>query len=629
MEKELAEPVVSFGSYRLDPRSAQLWRGTQAVKLTGKAFAVLRYFVDHPGQLVTKDDLFAAVWPETVVTESTLASCIQELRQALRDDARKPRYIETVHRRGYRFLPAITTQPVQSSKFQVPSQEEVASSQSSVSSRQQEENQQASRASSVQGLELEEPTDQTVDPRLSDARLSDPGRPTPDTAAPMRSWPRTGFVVAVVLLGVGVLLALFFPRLSSRGTQYSDLGTEQAQQAQALLNKPAIAVMPFTNMSGDLEQEYFSDGFTDDLITALSHLSGLVVIARHSVFTYKGKAVKVQEINKELGVRYVLEGSVRKTDGQVRINAQLVDALTGHHLWSERYDRPLTETFVLQDAIVQQIVTTLQLRLTLVEQGTCFKAHKSTRNMAAYDAFMRGAHAYMRFTQEANRQARQFAEQAIELDPQYAEAYALLGWTYWVEWGLLWSQDPQVVEQALTFAQQAKALDDFIPTAHELLGHIYLWKDQREQAIAAAERAITVSPNDDSAYVVLGTILLSIGRPEEAIDKIQQAMRLNPHYPAYSGVFLGAAYRLTGRYAEALTTLKKALTRDPNYMPTYLQLAATYSELDQLEEARAAAAEVLRLSPNFSLESMRQLALQKDQAALERTLAALRKAGLK
>jgi tetratricopeptide (TPR) repeat protein len=161
------------------------------------------------------------------------------------------------------------------------------------------------------------------------------------------------------------------------------------------------------------------------------------------------------------------------------------------------------------------------------------------------------------------------------------------------------------------------------------LGHIYLWKDQREQAIAAAERAVTVSPNDDSAYVVLGTILLSIGRPEEAIAKLQQALRLNPHYPAYAGAFLGAAYRLTGRYAEALTTLKTALARGPNDLPTYLQLAATYSELDQLEDSRAAAAEVLRLSPNFSLEGLRQRSLQKDQAALERTLAALRKAGLK
>jgi adenylate cyclase len=195
-----------------------------------------------------------------------------------------------------------------------------------------------------------------------------------------------------------------------------------------LPDKPSIAVLPFVNMSGDPEQEYFSDGMTEDLITDLSQISGLFVIARNSVFTYKGKAVKVDEVGKEFGVRYVLEGSVRKADNRVRITAQLVDALTGHHLWAERYDRPLRDIFALQDEITQQIVTTLKLQLTLWEQG--YLVRKRTDNLEAYDAFLRGAERYVRLEKGAVAQARQFFEQAIALDPQCVEAYTLLGVTH-------------------------------------------------------------------------------------------------------------------------------------------------------------------------------------------------------
>jgi adenylate cyclase len=211
-------------------------------------------------------------------------------------------------------------------------------------------------------------------------------------------------------------------------------------------------------MSEDPKQEYFSDGITEDLTSDLSKLFGLFVIARNSAFTYKGKAVKAQEISKELGVRYVLEGSVRKADGQVRITAQLIDATTGYHLWSGRYDRPFTDIFALQDEIVQKIVTTLKLQLTLEEQGVLVR--KTTDNLEAYDYFLRGLESYNRATQEANAQARQMFEKAIELDPQYAEAYAGLSWTHSREWVYQWSQDPQALERAFVLAQKAVTLDD-------------------------------------------------------------------------------------------------------------------------------------------------------------------------
>jgi len=305
-----------------------------------------------------------------------------------------------------------------------------------------------------------------------------PQPPAPNPQPPRQS--RIALIIIGLLIAVG---ALAFPFLSS-------LITQEAQPPLSLPDKPSIAVLPFENMSNDPAQEYFSDGLTEDLTSALSKISSLFVIARNSAFTYKGKAVKVQDVSKELGVRYVLEGSVRKADNQVRITAQLIDATTGGHLWSERYDRPLQDIFALQDEVVRKIVTTLKLQLTLQEQGILVR--KTTDNLEAYDDYLRGREHFNRFTQEANAQARQLFEQALELDPQYAEAYAFLGWTYFREWSFQWSQDVQALDQALALTQKAVALDDSLAQAHVTLGAVYLWKKQYDQAIAEAERAIAL-----------------------------------------------------------------------------------------------------------------------------------------
>jgi adenylate cyclase len=224
-------------------------------------------------------------------------------------------------------------------------------------------------------------------------------------------------------------------------------------------------------MSEDPRQDYFSDGLTETLTGDLSKISSLFVIARNSAFTYQGKAVKVQDVGREMGVRYVLEGSVQKADQRVRITAQLIEATTGYHLWSEQYDRPLTDIFTLQDEIVQKIVTTLKLQLTLQEQG--FIVRKHTNNLEAYDAFLRGVEYFSHNTKETDAQARQLYEKAIALDPQYAEAYAWLSYTYWREWVTRWSTDPQTLERALTLVHQALALDDSLPIAHSLLGYVH------------------------------------------------------------------------------------------------------------------------------------------------------------
>ena len=380
-------------------------------------------------------------------------------------------------------------------------------------------------------------------------------------------------------------------------------------------------------MSKDPEQEYFSDGLTEVLTSDLSRLSGLFVIARNSAFTYKGKTVNVREVSQELGVQYVLEGSVQRAADRVRIAAQLIDATTGYHLWSERYDRPLQDIFALQDEVVKKIVTTLKLQLTLWEQG--FLVRKRTDNLEAYDYYLRGYESLWRFTKEANAQARQMFEKAIELDPQYAEAYAGLGMTYNLARVYQWSQDPQALERAFELEQQAVALDDSLPMAHSILSLVYLAKKQYEQALAEAERVITLAPNSARGYVALGVVLNLTGQAKKAIGSIEQALRLDPHYPVFYQGPLGWAYLMTRRYDEAIATQKKVLSHNRDSVDAHLILTISYSELGQEEEARAEAAEVLRLSPTYSLEVVRQTWPNKDPADMERMLAALRKAGLK
>jgi TolB-like protein/class 3 adenylate cyclase/Flp pilus assembly protein TadD len=434
-------------------------------------------------------------------------------------------------------------------------------------------------------------------------------------------------VAGLLLVALTLVAVRYFPSLSP-STQHPAPNT----QSLPLPDKPSIVVLPFVNMSEDPKQEYFSDGLTEDLTSDLSQISSLFVISRNTAFTYKGKAVKLPEVSRELGVRYVLEGSVRKAGDQVRITAQLVDATEDQHLWSERYDRPLTELFALQDEIRQKIVFALKVKLTPEEQARFKRA--PTNNMEAYDFYLRGLEsafrAYYERKKEANAQARQMLEKAIELDPQYAGAYAGLGFSYFLDWFYQWNTDrAQSLERAFELGQRAVALDDSLPLPHQVLGQVYLWKKQHEQAIVEAERTIALDPNDADGYVNLGNILVSAGRPEEAIGLTEKAMRLNPRYPPWYLLNLGFAYREAGRCEEALVPLKKVLTLNPNFGPAHLNLAPCYAELGRLEEAQAEVAEVLRVNPNASLEVFRQISPYKDLANLERFLEGLRKAGLK
>jgi TolB-like protein/Tfp pilus assembly protein PilF len=396
-----------------------------------------------------------------------------------------------------------------------------------------------------------------------------------------------------------------------------------------LPDKPSIAVLPFVNMSGDPQQEYFSDGITETIITALSKTPQLFVIARNSTFTYKGKPVKVQQVSRELGVRYVLEGSVQKSGDRVRITAQLVDAKTGNHLWAERYDRDLKDIFALQDEITMKIITEFQVKLTEGERVRVYS--KGTDNLEAYLKYLQGYDYWKKVNKEDNARARQMYKEAIALDPHYPVPYATLGWTHYMDVWLKSSRSlRESISKAFELAQKSISLDDSSPSGHLLLSTLYLITRQHEKAIAEGERAIALDPNSADAYATFGgQVLFFSGKPEEAVLAIEKAIRLNPIAPSWYLQMLGMAYRETGRYEESITACKKAIKRQPNNIFAHLVLVATYSVLGREDEARATAAQVLRIDPEFSVEYFAKTRPHIDPANTERFVESLRKAGLK
>ena len=425
---------------------------------------------------------------------------------------------------------------------------------------------------------------------------------------------------ATLLLGLVLLVA-------AGGAAVWSLYSRWRPPAFELPDRPSVAVLPFENMSGDAGQEYFGDGITEDLITGLSKLSGLFVIARNSVFAYKGRAVKPAQVSRELGVRYVLEGSVRKAGNRVRITAQLVDAATGYHVWAERYDRDLKDVFALQDEVTQKIVGVLAVKLTAPEKDRLGRA--PTRNVEAYDYVLRGLEYHRRTTKEANAEARKMFARAVELDPEYAMAYSAMGWTHLQAWQLQWSRDPETLQRAFELAQKAIVRDDSLAGPHDLLAQVYLWKKEHERAIAQAERAVALAPNNADSYETLAEVLAWSGRADEAIEYIKQAMRLDPQYPYFYLWTLGHAYYLTGRSDEAIATFRKVLARNPNFVPAHAFLAVLYRERGLEQDARSEWAAAERLSPQASVESLRQRMPYKNEKDLERVLAAIRKGGLK
>jgi adenylate cyclase len=444
-----------------------------------------------------------------------------------------------------------------------------------------------------------------------------------------RKWLKPALLLAAaVVLGIAVAVAwrFYLPPLPRPTRVPSELPPKE-KVAYPLPSKPSVAVLPFSNMSGDPEQEYFSDGLTEDIITGLSKVPKLLVIARNSVFIYKGKHVRVQQVGQELGVRYVLEGSVRKAGDRVRITAQLVDATTGHHLWAEKYDRDLKDIFELQDEITGKILLALQVKLTEGEQVLAWR--KGTRNRKAYEKALQALESSRLMTKEGNREAQRLYQEAIVLDPGYTVAIVGSSYTHWMDVINGWSRSPsKSMEQAVRLAKKALAIDDSLADTHVLLGNIFLMKRQFKRAMAASEMAISLNPNGADVNALLGLMLRYLGRAEEAIEVLEKAMRLNPIPPAWYLYNLGDAYRLVEMHEKAVESFKEALNKDPNYLLAWIYLATTYSQMGREEEARDAAQAVLRLHRKFNVDRYARRLPYKDQDCIERIVDALRKAGL-
>ncbi len=402
----------------------------------------------------------------------------------------------------------------------------------------------------------------------------------------------------------------------------------KGRMAYQLPDKPSIVVLPFTNMSGDPKQEFFSDGITEDIITALSKVPMLFVIARNSAFTYKGKPVNVRQISEELGVQYVLEGSVQKSADRVRITAQLIDALTGRHIWAERYDRQLKDIFALQDEVTSNILRAMQVKITEGEQA--LHRDKGIRNLNCYLKLLEGRNYSDRFNTEGNQLARQMGEEALAMCPESSSAYYLLAATYMMDyWNGLGKSPRESVEKGIELAKKALALDDAYAQPHGLLSFLYSIEREYDKALVEGERAVALDPNGADVNAWYASSLIFAGKPGKAILLLQKAIRNNPLGPAWYFFNLGNALLHTGRFEEAVLEYKKALQRAPNNIFARIGLAATYSMMGRGKEARAEATEILRINPKFTIDDYVKTLPYKDQSQIGILVDASRKAGLK
>ncbi len=509
----MPDRALTFGRYRLEPRRG-LTSGAREVRLTPKALALLSYLTERPGEVITKDELFAAVWPETTVGDAALVTCIQELRSALKDDARQPRYIETLHRRGYRFI---------------------------------------GKANAA-------------------ANGKSPALPLPD--------------------------------------------------------RPSIAVLPFANMSGDPDQEYFADGICEDLITGLARIRWLFVIARNSTFVYKGRSVDVKEVSRALGVQYVLEGSVRRAAARVRITAQLVDATTGGHHWAEKYDREIGDIFAVQDEITRSVAAAIEPHLLAAEGLRAMS--RSAGDLGAWELVARAQTYVSRMSKADYETAIGILTRAVDTYPDYAPARSLLGFCLAFGAHMGWVDRATAVPTSREHASRAIALDDRDPWGHFALGYTAMMEHRTDESLAAFRLALNLNPNSAAAHVHLSHGLTFAGYDREMIEHAEYAMRLSPFDPMKALCVGGVAvaHYLAGRYAEAIETTLEAGRLRPGFQGAHRMHCAALAQAGRLDEARSTLARVKREQPHLSIAWIRANVPYQTPELMERFLDGMRKAGL-
>jgi TolB-like protein/cytochrome c-type biogenesis protein CcmH/NrfG len=508
---------VEKAEYRLDLGDERLWRGDRPIQISNKAFQLLRLLVGSPNRLLTKDHILDAIWGNVCVSEGLIKEYVHDLRLALGDDPKQPRFIETVHGRGYRFLG---------------------------------------------GVEV--------------------------------------------------------------------VGRVAAVKSHGLPDKPSIAVLAFANMSSDIGEEYFADGLSEEIITELSRFRSLFVISRNSSFTYKGRTVNVQEVGRDLGVRYLVEGSVRRADNRVRVTAQLIETSTGRHVWADRYDREIKDIFSLQDEITRTIAGAVEPELGTVERER--SRMKSPENLDAWDLYQRGLWHLYQETEAGNTEALRHFEQSAELNPDFAPAHTAVACVLCFDVINGYRELPNVsIEGACRATKQAIALDEKDAMAHVVLGRIQLLQCKHDDAIAELETALRLNPNLADAHHGLGFALTMSGRPGEALLQFDKAIRLSPYDPRSSSFHEMRAWALLvmGRHDEAAGSARIAVRKPNADIWAYSTLGAVLGHLGHLDEAGSALEELLKRKPDFSLGFVRRLVFYNSiPAHLDLYLDGLRKAGL-
>lgn len=583
--QDIGERPFSFAGWLADPTTCRLKRGPQETHVEPKVMQVLVHLAIQAGRVVSRQELEASIWPKQVVGDDAVTNAIIKLRKALGDDARHPQFIETIPKRGYRLLAEVTP----------PSPE------GSTDPRDPPLN--ASEDADVEPAEARPPLS-TVESISSHRR---------------RSAPAIALVASVIVLaGVLAWWRPWAPEVEPASLE---------RMAYPLPEKPSIAVLPFDNLSGDPEQEFLVDGFTENVINSLAKLPGLFVIARNSTFTYKGKPVKVQQVAEDLGIQYVLEGGFQRSGDEIRVTAQLVDALSGRHLWAENYDRNVTDIFDIQDEITLNILSELQVVLT---EGGGSDFRRGPRNLQAYLLYFQALALLRNFNSDDMADARQLAEQGLELEPTSARLAVLIGWTHQSDARFGWSESStESYEQGARMAMKALELDPQSGSVHALLSNVYLVQRNFDKAIEAGEKAIELAPSIADFYAIAAMATYYGGDFERTVTLAREAMRLHPFHPAWFSYRAGVAYRMLGRYEEAVAALREFYERIPKpNMIVLTALASTYSMMGDMAAARAVVDEMLQLYPDASVDKAAQMHYFENPEHLERILDSLRQAGL-
>ena len=555
-----------IADWRIEPDTLCIFHASSEVKLEPKVMQVLVYLASKSGEVISREELESNIWTGRVVGYDALANTIIKLRKAFGDSSRHPQIIKTIPKTGYQLIAKVEQSLPESTK---------------------------SLDKKIQNPEKVE------HPLLKHRKLK-------------------AVIVGILLL---ITLGMWFWQI----IEEPPLNQEQLV-GTATVEQPSIAVLPFINVSGPV-QEYFSDGITEDLITDLSKVQGLNIVARNSAFTYKGSPDNEQTIGRELGVRYVLKGSIQKSKNRMRINVQLTNVADGRNLWAERYDREIGDIFQIQDDLAARIVSAMQIELAPADQQRLSRNYITS--VEAYDEFLKGLDHYGRRSPDSSLLAKAHFRKAIELDSGFARAYAGLalaysrdsidGWDFSVNKSL---------EQAYTLAQQALQLDASIPQLYFVMSQVKLSQRDYIAAIKNIEKAIVLNSNYADGYALLGWILHFAGRPKEGLEVMQRAIRLNPRIPAVYRLVLGSIYYAIGKSDQAIEMLHEGVEINPEFQQIRVWLVAAYVSAGLMEEAEWEVAEILIINPDFSLKSVETFFPFQDPLYRDRFIADLRKAGL-